>query len=467
MAKSFDDIMTDITGYVNANIGTVDTRVGTVLREAILGPVANELVDVYAQLDQIQQNQTISSPESISSDAMNGIAANFGLTKFGGTASSGYVQFYRFNMPTGSIFIPAGTKVFTSSTGDSMYFSTLNAATLSSSSPQDPVSGAYYVDVAVQCSVTGSVGNVSAGTISIQTIAGIDGVTNQNDFTTGQDTQTNTQLAELIAARAQGNMGTASGYRDLIENNYSVEGMTIITPTDPEANRAQYGGALDIIIQTSTYIQSVETPSLSATPFYPMFLPLLDVVSINGFDSTDAVQTLIPVTDYDVVIDDYSPLSGSYEEKSHINFHIHSFIPKTPSVLTVTYSNTELIRVIQSFLEDQANKILGSDVLVKVARSVGVNISADIVVVPGNDPTTIQDACVTSVTNFLNSKLLGQSVDASDVIAVIADTTGVDAVDLATFKMARADMPSSYVQEVVAIKQNYIVASTITINVVG
>ena len=467
MAKSFDDIMTDITGYVNANIGTVDTRVGTVLREAILGPVANELVDVYAQLDQIQQNQTISSPESISSDAMNGIAANFGLTKFGGTASSGYVQFYRFNMPTGSIFIPAGTKVFTSSTGDSMYFSTLNAATLSSSSPQDPVSGAYYVDVAVQCSVTGSVGNVSAGTISIQTIAGIDGVTNQNDFTTGQDTQTNTQLAELIAARAQGNMGTASGYRDLIENNYSVEGMTIITPTDPEANRAQYGGALDIIIQTSTYIQSVETPSLSATPFYPMFLPLLDVVSINGFDSTDAVQTLIPVTDYDVVIDDYSPLSGSYEEKSHINFHIHSFIPKTPSVLTVTYSNTELIRVIQSFLEDQANKILGSDVLVKVARSVGVNISADIVVVPGNDPTTIQDACVTSVTNFLNSKLLGQSVDASDVIAVIADTTGVDAVDLATFKMARADTPSSYVQEVVAIKQNYIVASTITINVVG
>ena len=467
MAKTFEQVIGEMAGLVTTNLGSQDTRTGTVLREAFLAPVADQLVQAYSRTDQVEANQTISAPDAISTAAMDALAANFGLARFVGTASSGVVRFSRFATPAAPIVIPAGTVVSPSGIGDSLRFATLGVATLSALSEQDPVTGEYYIDAAAVCLVSGLAGNVDAETITYHSVPGVDSVTNPNQFSGGKDTQTNAELAQLIIAQSQGNLGTRSGYEALVRSNFSVDDMQIITPTDPEASRAQYGGEVDVTVLSTTYISSEETAAISTTTFYPTFLPLLSVTEIIGLNTLSADVTLVPGTDYDVIIDTYSPLSRSLDEKSRINFHVTSFSVKPASVFTIRYKNSEIIRVIQSFLLDPRNEILGANVMVKLAIEIGVNVTADIRIIPGYDPTTVQAAVVSALQTNLNAKLLDADVQVSDMVTVIGSVAGVDSVDLTTFKMARSSAPATYLQEILANKQEYVRPGIMTVTVVG
>jgi uncharacterized phage protein gp47/JayE len=468
MAKTFDVIIEEMASTAAANLNEQDTRTGTVLREAFLAPVASQLEAAYARTDQVELNQSIASAESITDVAMESLAANFGLARFPGSASSGVVRFIRFQAPLVPISIPSGTSVSTTSSGDNLSFVTIVATTLSNVSLQDPVTNAYYVDVPVQATVTGTAGNVDSDTVTVHSVPSIDDVTNPNAMSGGKDQQTNTELAELIAARAQGNLGTRSGYENLVRNNFSVDDMNIITPTDPEALRAEFGGELDITILSGNFVESQETAASTTTIFYPTFLPLVSVTSIIGVENiTDSQIPLVDGVDYDVVLDTYSPLSRSYLEKSRINLHVVNFTVKPASVFTIVYKNSELMRVIQSFIGSTENAILGADVLVKLANKIGVNITADIRIIPGFDAATVQSDVTDAVTSFLNAKLLDDDIQESDVTGVIGGVAGVDSVDLATFKMAKSSAPLTYIPQIVANKQEYLRAGIITIVVVG
>jgi uncharacterized phage protein gp47/JayE len=468
MAKTFDTIISEMTAYVRGTLGQQDTRVGTVLREGFLAPVATQLEGAYSRTDEVELNQSISAAESISEDAMNRLAANFGLARFPGSAASGSVRFSRLQAPPSTIPIPSGTVVSTSDAGDFLNFRTLNLATLSALSSRDPVSGAYYVDVPIMCNSTGTNGNVGIDTIRFHSIPGIDDVTNPNALSGGKDQQTNTELAELMIARAQGNLGTRSGYESLIRSNFSIDDMEIIAPSDPEASRAQFGGEIDITILSGNVVGSQETAASTTTTFYPTFLPVVSVSEITGVENiTDTVKVLVPSTDYDVILDTYSPLSRSYQEKSRINLHVTSFVVKPASVFTIRYYNSELVRVIQSFLNDPQNEVLGTDLLVKLAIVIPVNITADIRIIPGYDPTVVQAAASDAVITLFNAKLLGDDVQVSDIVTAMGNVAGVDSVDFTTFKMAKASEPTNYVQEIQANKQEYLRSGTITVTVVG
>lgn len=468
MAKTFDTIINEMASDVSGKLGQQDTRVGTVLREGFLAPVADQLEEAYARTDTVELNQSVSSAESISETAMERLAANFGLARFPGAPASGSVRFMRFQAPAAPILIPSGSIVATSDTGDFLNFETVAASSLTNLSNQDPVTGAYYVDIPVIANVSGSDGNVESDTIRFHSVPGIDDVTNPNALSGGKDRQTNTELAELIIARAQGNLGTRSGYEGLVRSNFAVDDMEIITPTDPEATRAQFSGELDITILSGNVIESQETTPSTTLVFNPIFLPLTGVTEITGVeDITDAVITLTPGTDYDVIVDTFSPLSRSYIEKSRINLHVTTFTVKPASVFTIRYNNSEIIRVIQAFLTDPENEILGADVLVKLAIEVLVNLAADIRIIPGFDPTTVQANVEAAVESFFAAKLLGDDVQVSDIVTVIGGVDGVDSVDLTTLFMAKASAPLTQLQEVLANKQEYLRAGAIVITVVS
>lgn len=468
MAKTFDQIIVELTSYVTSLLGSQDTRPGTVLREGFLAPLSRQLESAYARTDEVESNQSIASPESLSAGAMERIASNFGIARFPGSPASGTVRFMRYQAPASAILIPSGTVLSSSSYSSGVTFSTVGAVSLSGASPIDPISGAYYVEVPVKANASGVSGNVDADTIRLHSVPGIDEVTNVNALSGGKDEQTNTELAELIIARAQGNIGTRGGYESMVRSNFAVDDIEIITPTDPEASRAQFGGEVDITILTSNYIGSEETTSSSTVTFYPAFLPLIGITEIIGIeDGTDNEITLVPSTDYDVIIDTYSPLSRCYIEKSRVSFHVSSFVVKSGSLFTIRYQNSEIIRVIQSYLSDPNNSVLGSDVLVKLAIEIPVNLSADIRIIPGYDPDTVKSDAESAVQSSLNTNLLGDDVQLSDLITVIGSVDGVDSVDLSTIEMARADNPLVFLQEVLANKQEYIRAGTIAVTVVG
>ena len=464
--------MSDLTTYVNANIGDVDTRPATVLREAILGPLATQLVTAYSNLDTIAANQSITSPDAISVNAMDALAANFGLSRFAGTPASGSVRFYRYNQPlsTAPVTIPYGTVVSTANLSDTLQFSTLATVYITPTSTMDPVSGYYFVDVPAISLVSGTAGNVASNTITFTNLTNVDGVTNPVQFSGGQDTQTNDELAQLIIARAQGNAGTAGGYENTVRTNFSILDMSIITPTDPESYRSQFGGSTDIVVLSTDIVSAQETFDWTTSDFYPSFLPLSSVTSIIFTNLSGTVTTLSSPADYDVVLDTYSAFSGSAKEKSHVRIH-PTFTPTANGVYTIVYNNSEFVRIIQSYLDDASVEIIGSDVLVKAAAKIVANAVANITIIPGYDATTVQASATTAATDYINAKLLGKSLDASDVVAVISDTVGVDSVDISggpnTFQMFNAAAPLVDVQEIVANKQEYIRAGTITVNVVG
>jgi uncharacterized phage protein gp47/JayE len=482
MAKTADQVVSELITLIGQNFARlVDTRVGTVLRDAILYPISSQISDLFSGLDTVAANQTIQVPDNLDDPTMDGLAANYGISRFSGSPAFGVARLFKVVLPTTTITIPSGTRVATLSTNssDARVFKTLASVQLTPLSPADPVTGAdAYVDVGVQAIVNGTTGNVDAGTITVvlDPVLGLDGVINPSATSGGKESQTNPEIAELIKARAQGRIGTRSGYRDLILANFAVDDVEVIGHDDPDSVRNQFGGEVDVIVINNSSVDAVETFAYagpSTTLLIPTFKPLIAVSSVTGVDAFATPITLSgPVggvgigTDYDVVLDTTGPNAGSFIENSKIVLHPTVNVPGNSTTLTVTYQNNQQIRVIQAFLELDDNLVLGADPQAKSGIKVGINVTADIRVIPGFNIANVVSDVQTAVDDLIHSLLLGDKVDASDVIAAIQNREGVDSVSNPTFLMALASAPATPLQEIVAKKQEYLRPDTITINTV-
>jgi uncharacterized phage protein gp47/JayE len=89
-----------------------------------------------------------------------------------------------------------------------------------------------------------------------------------------------------------------------------------------------------------------------------------------------------------------------------------------------------MIGDIQSLFSLPENDIPNSDVLIKEATEVLVDIIATIIKLPNFSVLQVQSNVTTAVQDFFDALKLGDSVYASDVIGVIENTDGVDHVTL-------------------------------------
>lgn len=483
MAKTVDQVVSDLITLITQNFtaGTIDTRIGTVMRDAIIYPIASQISDLWSGLDTVSANQTIAVPANLDTATMDGLAANYGLSRKSGTPSSGVVRLYKFVTPTTTITIPSGTRVATQSTNSTsqIVFKTLASVQLTPLSPADPITGsAAYVDVGIQAVLAGSGGNVDAGTITVvlDPVLGLDGVINPAETFGGQDSQTNDELAALIQARAQGRIGTRSGYKDLVLANFSVDDVQVIGHDDPGAVRKQFGGEVDVVVLSSNSVQAIETFAYagpSTTVLVPTYRPLISVSSITGVDGSALPITLSgPASgvgtgvDYDVVLDTTGPNAGSYIENSKIVLHPTANVPGNGTTLTMTYQNNELVRVIQAFLLLDENLVLGADPQAKAGVKVLVDVTANVHVIPGFNVSTVVSSVQSAVVAKIDALKLGDKIDASELIAIIQDTPGVDFVDDPSFVMALDSAPSTPLQEIVAKNQEYLRSNTVTINAI-
>jgi len=101
--------------------------------------------------------------------------------------------------------------------------------------------------------------------------------------------------------------------------------------------------------------------------------------------------------------------------------------PDSDSVtLTVTYNAT--VAEIQKVLDMEENKILGLDVMVREAWSLDFSISCSLTYIPGYSPTTVQQNVKKVLYDYIKKLPLGSKINRSDVINIIEDVSGVDAV---------------------------------------
>lgn len=180
-----------ISESIRANLRVLDPDIGTeplTPERKIIDTVADIIAE--SEVDAFVQNYQYDIDTKVGAD-LDKFVALFGFARQGGRAANGTVTFSRFSSTTTDLIIPAGTQVARSATSvsNAVVFQTTIAATI--------FVGTTEVEVPIECTVTGEIGNVAANTItSMNTTGGVSvsAVTNANPTTGGTAQETDAEL---------------------------------------------------------------------------------------------------------------------------------------------------------------------------------------------------------------------------------------------------------------------------------
>lgn len=159
-------------------------------------------------------------------DDLDAKVADFGLTRNEAIPASGTFTFTKNNAAAANIDIPAGSLISTIAT------SSETAVTYATNVDAMLPIGETSVEVECTCQVSGSGGNISAGSnlLIASMIPGIDGVTLEESITNGDDDETDDALrARGLAAFQALAHGTIASYKNIV---MSVSGISdaIVVP---------------------------------------------------------------------------------------------------------------------------------------------------------------------------------------------------------------------------------------------
>jgi len=514
---TFSQIVQSMISFLQGSRPNVATQTGSVVNDVVISTVANQLsaqngtdVSVYSQIQYVQNLQSfVVNAATILPADLDIIATNYGMTRLPGTQATGSITLRIRNYTTSSpiVTITAGTTVSTLSTSaaPAVSFSTTSTITFSPSlapSYYNPVSGFYEQNVGIISQTIGTIGNVAAATITslVGPGLGIDAVTNTTATTGGTNIESNVAFAARIQIKLSGNnVGTPDGIISLVSTNPNVQQAIVVGPNDPEMERDQFGGSVDVYIQGQILTTVTDAPLYSTTGSQVFILnhqPALTVGSITGVVAA-LPYTFVAGTDYQVVLNPNSLFALSTAAGSYVTFDANTFFnvvsvvdglnlevdtttgmsinntihqgifsatittvtdathiavtntagfgvgnayftglkPDNNTLITITYTYDSLIETLQALFNDDSNHIAASDILVREAIQALMNVTASIAILPGYVPATVISAVQTNLTIYLNSLGLGAVIDLSDLVVVIEATPGVDAIALDTLVM--------------------------------
>lgn len=189
MPLSSQEIASNIVTQLQLLDPAISAETGTPERkiiEAVSETIAAAQVDFSVLDSQFDLN-------ALSGGTLDTYLGNFGFARQQAVAASGIVTFSTTSPSTSDILIPQGTQVnanVPNADFPDLTFVTIAAATLSN--------GTTGVDVAVQCTTPGTVGNVPANSVTgfsgLQSVPGITSITNNDPMTGGVDLETDAQL---------------------------------------------------------------------------------------------------------------------------------------------------------------------------------------------------------------------------------------------------------------------------------
>jgi uncharacterized phage protein gp47/JayE len=347
---TFSQIVQSMLSFLQASRPDINTNTGTVVNDVVVSTVANQLSaengtspSVYSSILYTQELQAFATDAaSLVPSDLDQIGANYGLTRLPATAATGFVTFRIRNYTTSSpiITVNSGTVVSTLATSQSPAVSFATTATVTftpSLAPSyfNPVSGFYEQSTTIVSQTAGTVGNVGAATITslLGPGIGIDAVTNNTATTGGTNTESNTGFAARIQIKLEGNnVGTPNGIISLVNTNPSVIQSIVVGPNDPEMQRDQFGGSVDVYIRGQVPLTVSDTPTYTTTGSQQFILinqPALSIGSVTGvvngspytFSVVSTPSSIPPATDAVFVENPNSLFAGSTEAGSYLQWH--------------------------------------------------------------------------------------------------------------------------------------------------
>lgn len=463
---------TAIRDAIVSRIRTLDPTIaadpGSVVRDVFADAPSGQVRDLYVMVDYINSIKSLDGilkilqdtsyledlqaalPEFtldeirdlISSD-LDDLVSNYGMTRSPATKAKYRQRFYRPDNNGGvAITIAVGTKV-------KNLDGSVQAQVVSTSAQiptRETTVGMYYVEATVEALIAGTSGNVANGALA-QFVAAIPALAtstaNVELLSGGADEQSDSQLAQAAKDAFRGrNLNTRYGYENLLKAApVAFSDVAIIGPNDPLMLRAP-SGAVDL------YVIGGESTTISETALYQggetLYLlqlqPATSIVSVVGSSSGN-----IPKTNNW----QFSSDTGAYARSAKARNYLEVLNPAVftdGETITITYTYDSQIDDAQNLIESDEYDVPGNETLVKLATQVAIDIDAELVYTGTVSVATVKSSVQSDLAKFFTGGVastgvtlafrgINESVDKSDLIAVITAVSGVDRVDLDTFKV--------------------------------
>jgi len=234
----------------------LDTKPGTVARDLLIDGFAIRLSELYNELNRVVSAQSIAS--SIGSD-LDKLGNNYGEGRAAQGRSLGPAIF-TFSSILSDISIPIGTIVYSK---NGVSFRTLTNTIIRASDETKyttlatkiradlnflNITDLYAVEILVECTSAGTIGNISKYSLTSTNISGVSNVTNICSFTGGIPAETDSAYKNrLISVFSGSNTGTELGYASLMTADTTIQSAIVIGPGDPLMLRD------NTIIKTDSY----------------------------------------------------------------------------------------------------------------------------------------------------------------------------------------------------------------------
>lgn len=369
-----------------------------------------------------------------------------------GGRSSTTVVFSRATVPQIDIPVQKNFPIATSpdeSTGETVVFVTTEQKTLpvaSASSHFNLETERYELEVAVQATVSGRVGEVGPGKINrpLRPLSGFDAVENRNRSSVVSDRETNPKILERYKIAIVGSqLGTKNGLRLFILSRFQDAGdVLVVYAGDPLITRDNDDSdAIDVFITGSQSVTRQDEREFIG-------IGQLIVLESQPVQSIVNVQGYVLDVDYEFV-KDTSGVSNSVRAQDGIRFLATGTVPSVGSSINVEYQQDILIANIQSSLESDDANVGGQDPLIRLGGQVDTTLAAKLVVSSGFSFTTIQNIVITAIVSFISGLGLGVDVEKSDIQGVVRNISGVD-----NFIFSKLDRVGGTANEDIAVAKN-------------
>lgn len=392
------------------------------------------------------------------------IAETVSLTRIEGQYAQGYCRFYSNAYNT--LTVPQGTQIL-SRTSPVLTFITEHDIT-NVPPKYDETVGLYYVSSPIKCTEIGTKGNLQPHRVDkLSTpISNIVAVDNVLSVIGGLNEETNTSLVNRIKIKKAGrNVPTLLGYKNLILGSGFILDAYIATlqsglVTRPDSN------AVDAFVVTTQRIASARQIITEPIAYYlnqsryvegqqDVFPPATTSGTIQLNLTKQPVIRIVSVSIASVV---QSPSSYSLIKDTGVRSRSTRAFDKLQitvsgsDTIQIDYEYDASIRDVQNLVDKDENKVINSDVLVRLGEEIQLDLDIAIEVYADYSASTVQANIESDLQKFFTggtstygeifpTKLLNERIDKSDLLKVILNNNGVDRVYNSEFTLSYAGIP--------------------------
>lgn len=467
-----------LRAFINENFPEIETRKGSVFRSLVIAPAAAFYALMQAEQEQFRTSVQLANVDVTAFDesVMEAFISNFLVTRNTGSRTTGLI---RVDATQNKTYTVSQEVIF--ETGDLIQFSptadfTYSLEPTDTQEPLylDPDTGTYYFLVNV-LSVDVSdvqIDQDTVFTLSLDSFIDEDivGISSYNDFSTGTAAETleeyRTRATEAVTVR---NLVTDKAIRTVIPENFAeVSNIQPIGYGDDEMVRdlvlpqnIHKGGDIDIFVRdsqlpASAVVEKAIVANLQVELQSPE-TPIYKVELIQLKDG-DALTTLTEGTDYNVTYGSTDLTEQSFVNNQTVNYYSR-FSAKEKVTITfldaayanrravITYSKPSSVQTIQDFVEDEENRVIAANILVRAYAPVFISMNIEYRVT-GFDSPVDEAALIQQIQDYVNSLAGLDTIEVSKIVQILESAEGLKSVVLPVTVVAEVNKTDGSVETI-------------------